>query len=205
MCRGNNKTNIFHEDEDYLFFLELMVKCKIKYQINIHNFVLMTNHFHLLLYCPVANKLNVFVKALNVNYVNYYRKKYSGIGHFMQDRYKSIIIENGQYLWECARYIEYNPVKAGMVSNPANYKWSSFKYYTENFYSDIIDKHPLFSKTFCNVSEYTKFVLNSANEKRSEERIFRDAIYGSLEFRKKMKEIGIIGRWSHKGRPKTEK
>lgn len=209
MCRGNNKFIIFHEVQDYLYFLKLLVKYKNKYLIKIYNFVLMTNHFHFLLFCQKSKFLSQFVKGLNVSYVGYYRKKYSGIGHFMQDRFKSIIVEDGQYLMECARYIEYNPIKAKMVKDLADYEWSSYKYYTEKRFEDVVDENPFYPELFKNAKdkniEYKNYIMKGQDEKRSESRIFRVGVYGSKEFRDKLKEKGIDGKWSHSGRPKGKK
>ena len=73
----------------------------------------MNNHVHLIVESEDGNKLSGFMKRLNVYYVNYYRKKYRGIGHFFQDRFKSFLIQRGRYMLECGRYVELNAVKAG--------------------------------------------------------------------------------------------
>lgn len=207
MCRGNNKQFIFSENNDYLKYLELLEKYKNKYNIIIYNFVLMINHIHLLITCNLGKELSAFMKCLNLSYSTYYRKKSDRIGYFYQGRFKSIIVDSGKYLIECARYIEYNPVKVNICSSPEEYIWSSARYYFFDEYSNIITPNPEIIKLSDNKLErqkiYREFLLKGKEERRSEERLVREAVYGSQNFKKALSKKGIKGNWSHKGRPKS--
>ncbi|MGG0716220.1 transposase [Robertmurraya massiliosenegalensis] len=122
--RGANRQEIFHDDEDRVKFLELLKKYKLKYEMTIYAWCLMSNHVHVLL--KEGNEdISITMKRIGVSYVNYYNWKYLTTGHLFQDRYKSENVEDHQYLLTVVRYIHQNPVKARMVQAPDQWRWSS--------------------------------------------------------------------------------
>ena len=121
MVRGNNRAVIFHDEEDFKFYLELLKENKEKYRLKVFHYVLMNNHVHFIIQALKGKDLSEAIKRINVTYTRYYRKRYKGIGHFFQDRFKSFLIERGRYLLESGRYVELNPVRAGMVCIPEEY------------------------------------------------------------------------------------
>lgn len=125
MCRGNNKQNIFNNDSDKLYYWRLLDGLKDENKINIFHYCIMNNHVHLIVWVSCASKLSKFMKQVNLSYFNYYKKLYGYWGHIWQGRYKSNIIETDSYLLHCGKYIELNPVRAGIVTQPCEYAFSS--------------------------------------------------------------------------------
>jgi len=126
--RGNLKEMIFFEDRDREKFLEILKRTKETFCYLLHAYVLMKNHYHLLLETPQAN-LSRIMQNINTSYTVYVNNKYNRSGHLLQGRYKSILVEKESYLLELGRYIHLNPVRKGLVSYPAEYKWSSYAEY----------------------------------------------------------------------------
>jgi len=129
--RGANRQEIFHEEEDCMFFLDRLERVKKKAGISVYAWCLMSNHIHLLVR-EGNESLSITMKRLGVSYVGFYNWKYQTIGHLFQDRFKSEKVENDSYLLTVVRYIHQNPVKAGMVDHVDEWKWSScLGYYNE--------------------------------------------------------------------------
>lgn len=118
MCRGNNSHDIFIQKEDYLKYLELLEKYKEDHPFDLYHYALMPNHIHFLLKTSKETNFSEFMKRLNLAYFHYYRIKYGWKGHFWQDRFKSKLISQDDYLIQCGKYIELNPVRANIVSDP---------------------------------------------------------------------------------------
>jgi putative transposase len=123
--RGNNRMAIFGENADYEVFLTLLKRAAERYLVAVHAYVLMTNHFHLIATPRTAASLPRAMQQLGVHYVRFYNDKYQRIGTLWNSRYKAIHIQDERYWLTCLRYVEQNPVRAGMVSAAADYRWSS--------------------------------------------------------------------------------
>jgi putative transposase len=134
ITRGANRQEIFHDEEDRIRFLDTLQKYKIKSEIIMYAWCLMGNHVHLLL--KEGNEsISTVMKRIGVSYANYYNWKYKTTGHLFQDRFKSENVETVNYLLTATRYIHQNPVKAGIVAKPHEWKWSSCRgYYGETVY-----------------------------------------------------------------------
>ncbi len=128
MMRGVNKQPIFHEKEDYEYFIYLMGKTKEKSAISLHAFCLLPNHVHLLLR-SLDQKPGEYIKHIGISYAQHYNKVNNRVGHLFQNRYKSEVIDTDEYLMAVTRYIHYNPVKAGLAALPEEYPWSSYPEY----------------------------------------------------------------------------
>lgn len=131
MNRGARKMAIFNEDNERQLFLELLNEIHNKYQIEIHAYCLMGNHYHLLIKTPSAN-LSKAIKYLNGIYVQRYNKVYKTDGPLFRGRFKSIIVDADNYLLRLSRYIHLNPVKNKLTDRAENYKWSSCAAYLGN-------------------------------------------------------------------------
>ena len=142
LSRGNNQQVIFHKDEDYQEFLTILSFYKKKYELEIYHYVLMSNHMHLIVKAPDGKGLSEAMRGIKLRYAQYYRKNYGGIGHLWQERFRNFLIQAGRYLLECGRYIELNPVKAGIVEEPKWYYWSSYRAYGEGEKDYLIDFSP---------------------------------------------------------------
>jgi putative transposase len=146
MSRGANRQEIFHDDEDCQRYLDIIKKYKMKSELRIYAWCLMNNHVHLVV--KEGNEdISLTMKRIGVSYANYYNWKYQTIGHLFQDRFRSENVETDQYLLKVIRYNHQNPVKAGIVQQVVDWRWSSCRsYYYPNPESwDLVD---------------TKFILN---------------------------------------------
>lgn len=132
-CRGNERSRIFKDDADRKEFLSILKDSLEKYMVRLHGYVLMENHFHLILHTPSGN-LNRFAQRFNTAYTVYYNRRHKRVGHLYQGRYKAILVEKDSYLLALSRYIHLNPVKvkkikklpiSGQIEYLRNYQWSS--------------------------------------------------------------------------------
>ena len=137
MLRGINRQDLYHEESDYLFFLErLHLLAHPKNEKNepasplcdIYAYCLMTNHVHVML-ATKEKELSDVVKPLAISYARYYNTKYSRCGYLFQDRFKSEPVDNLNYVVTLFRYIHQNPVKAGIAEAVEEYPWSSWHDY----------------------------------------------------------------------------
>jgi len=126
--RGVEQRVIFKEPADYEYFEELMCFYMKSYGITLHNYSLMSNHYHLLIEITQEN-LSKFMRQLNMNYAIYFNKKYNRTGHLWQGRFKSWYVTDEAYLYTLMCYIEQNPLKANMVRSLEEYPYSSYHYF----------------------------------------------------------------------------
>lgn len=117
IVRGISQQNIFHDEEDFMKYLEMLERVKKKSGFKLYGYCLMGNHVHLLIH-ESQDELSVVMKGLGISYAWWYNWKYKRTGHVFQDRYKSECVEDDTYLLTVIRYIHQNPVKAGMVTKP---------------------------------------------------------------------------------------
>ncbi|MBA4142737.1 MAG: transposase, partial [Nitrosospira sp.] len=126
ILRGNNRSEIFCAEADYRFYLDkLQLACE-KHNCDIHAYVLMTNHVHLLITPHEEQSLSKAMQMLGRYYVQYFNHCYRRTGTLWEGRYKATLIDTEAYLLTCMRYIELNPVRAGMVEHSSEYRWSSY-------------------------------------------------------------------------------
>lgn len=125
--RGNNRQACFFADEDYRFYLDWLAEYAGKIGCHIHAYLLMTNHVHLLVSADRAESPGALMKALGQRYVQYVNRTYRRSGTLWEGRFRSCLIQEENYLLACQRYIELNPVRAGMVEHPGEYRWSSYR------------------------------------------------------------------------------
>ncbi len=126
MQRGHNRNPIFFAEKDYREYLKILKRVAEPYECQIHSYVLMTNHVHLLLTPGRDKSISQLFQALGRLYVTYINKTYKRSGTLWEGRHKGNIIETQTYFLTCMQYIELNPVRAGMVKHPADYPWSSY-------------------------------------------------------------------------------
>lgn len=126
--RGNERKEIFLDEEDRLKFLAILEDYHDRYGILIHSYVLMDNHYHLILETPKGNLVQV-MQGINGGYTGYFNRRYKRFGHLFQGRYKGILVDKDNYLVGLSRYVHLNPVRALMVNRPEEYKWSSYPGY----------------------------------------------------------------------------
>lgn len=124
--RGNNRQACFFADEDYLIFLDHLAQIAKRFRCALHAYVLMTNHFHLLLSSELAAGPSLLMKFLGQRYVQYANRAYKRTGSLWEGRFRSSLVQTDRYVLGCYRYIEMNPVRPNMVNHPAEYPWSSY-------------------------------------------------------------------------------
>ncbi len=123
--RGNNRATVFFDDEDYWFYINTLKRYCQKYKLEIWAYCLMGNHVHLLAVPREETSLAKGIGLSNMVYTQYLNHRHGNSGRVWQNRFFSCAVEKDMYLWSVARYIETNPVKAGMLERAEEYNWSS--------------------------------------------------------------------------------
>lgn len=178
--RGISRSALFRCEEDFMMFLELIKRYKKEIGFSLFHYVLMENHVHLLLKIDKAKDLARLIKSLTLSYTSRYHFKYKTSGYLWQGRYKSMVIGEDAYLLKCGCYIERNPVKAGLVKDPADYPWTSYRTYASGEENPIIDLNPAYLALSDDIETrrkiYIEYVLSSIDK----EYVFKDlSIFGS--------------------------
>jgi len=211
MTRGNNRQKVFKDDEDYSRHLEILQQYRQKYKFKLYHYVLMSNHVHLVLQpSDHGGALSEIMKGINLSYAYHYKKKYKHIGHFWQDRYKSIIVSKDEYLIACGSYVELNPVRANMVKDPKEHPWSSYNWYAYGKDDLLLDKQPAYLNFGRNAGErqqkYRQFVKGMLKEKKAMKgEMDRKLVYGSTDFIGMLSnKHTITGELRAQGRPKKQ-
>jgi putative transposase len=124
--RGNNKQSCFMTDEDRREYLQRLAAASSRYAVAIHAYVLMTNHVHLLLTPASPEGAGKLMQSVGGGYVRSFNARHARTGTLWDGRYFSSLVGADAYLWNCHRYIELNPVRAGLVQRPGAYRWSSY-------------------------------------------------------------------------------
>ena len=125
--RGNNRQICFGSNKDMAAYAHWLHEASLRYGVSIHSWVFMTNHIHLLLTPNEDNSISGCMQYLGRHYVRYFNQQYVRTGTLFEGRFKSCPVQNETYFLACQRYIELNPVRAGMVKDPADYVWSSYQ------------------------------------------------------------------------------
>ena len=124
--RGNNRSVCFYAEQDYQFYLHTLKEFADKFGCALHAYVLMTNHVHLLVTPERTDSAGLLMKHLGQRYVQYVNRTYRRSGTLWEGRFRSCLTQSEDYVLACYRYIELNPVRAGMVMKPEDYRWSSY-------------------------------------------------------------------------------
>ena len=125
--RGNNRQAIFAAEADYAFFRDALVEAANKHGLAIHAYVWMTNHVHLLATPAFDDSISKTFQSVGRRYVQYFNYSYKRSGTLWEGRYRATVVDSERYLLTLMRYIELNPVRAGMVAVPQDYPWSSYR------------------------------------------------------------------------------
>jgi len=144
ILRGIDRGAIFFADDDYRHFLAKLSEVGTAEAIDVHAYVLMTNHVHLLMTAKSDNGISALMKGLGQRYVQYVNRIYHRTGALFEGRFRPSLVEEDTYLLACQRYIELNPVRAGMVETPADYLWSSYRTNALGAEDPVVSPHPLY-------------------------------------------------------------
>jgi putative transposase len=179
LSRGNEQKDIFYDDQDRLLFLSTIGEMSERFEIDVFAYVLMGNHYHMLLKTNRAN-LSKSMQWLGVTYTRRFNLRHFRSGHLFQGRYKSIIVQNDSYLMRLSCYIHRNPLRAGIVNRLADYRWSSYKAYA---YGDkapdwLITKQ-IFSQ-FKGVEQHIAYREKVQRYAKEEKKLLEDLRYGMI-------------------------
>jgi putative transposase len=144
ILRGNDRQDIFRNTGDYQRMLDLFEQHSREQGVDIHAYVLMTNHLHLLLTPQQEQGLPKMMQAVGRSYVQIFNKVHGRTGTLWEGRYRSTLIQTERYLLACMAYIDLNPVRAHMVAQPEDYVWSSFGHYAGRRNDRLITPHTLY-------------------------------------------------------------
>ncbi|MFQ6082960.1 MAG: transposase [Candidatus Aminicenantia bacterium] len=192
--RGNEKRVIFKDNRDREKMVTYLKESKEKFSIIIYCYVLMDNHFHLLIETAKPN-LSKVMHWILTGYTVYFNKRHRRTGHLFQGRYKSLLVDKVNYLLELSRYIHLNPVRAKITEKPENYLWSSYREYIGLRKSSIANSKWLLKEFSSKAKEaskrYKEFVEEGIKTELSDpkKQSFAQAILGKEEFVKKVKKI----------------
>ncbi|TSA21565.1 MAG: transposase [Betaproteobacteria bacterium] len=164
--RGNNRQACFFADADYVLYLDWLTEYADKFGGHVHAYVLMTNHVHLLVSADRAETPGLMMKALGQRYVQHINRVYRRSGSLWEGRFRSCLVQDDAYLLACQRYIELNPVRAGMVSHPVDYRWSSYHANARGKEDSLIRHHPI----------YAAMGLDAPSRQAAYAALFRDAL-----------------------------
>ena len=196
--RGHNRQPIFGADTDLAFFKQCLIHAARANGVAIHAYALMTNHVHLLATPGLAVSLPRMMQAVGRVYVKYFNGLYNRTGTLWEGRYKAAIVDDDRYLLTCMRYIELNPVRAGIVQKPGEYPWSSFRGNAGSARDALISPHMLYWELGGNAearqASYRALFCSAVSAE--DLNIIRDSTQhgwalGSMAFRQK---IGALGR-----------
>jgi putative transposase len=210
ILRGIDRAAIFYGVGDYIVLLDLLAERAGAESVRVHAYVLMTNHVHLLMTPATEQGPSLLMKGLGQRYVQYINRTYRRTGTLFEGRFRSSLIEADNYLLACQRYIELNPVRAGMVQAPGDYTWSSYRCNALGRADPVVAPHPI----YCGLAESKEArracyrILFADEIPEADLTAIRDAtnggfVLGSERFQRQI--AAMVGRraWPGKsGRPK---
>ncbi len=142
--RGNNRQAIFTCDDDLAAYAHWLAEGAERFGVSVHGWVFMTNHVHLLATPSHDESLSRLMQFLGRLYVRHFNYRYTRSGTLFEGRFKTCIVQEDRYMLACLRYIELNPVRAGMVGDPGDYRWSSFRAHAFGIRASLWSPHKLY-------------------------------------------------------------
>jgi putative transposase len=209
--RGNNRAPVFTSVTDRLFYLHCLEDASRVHDVSIHAYVLMDNHVHLLASPGHVQALPRMMQMLGRRYVGWFNFLHQRTGTLWEGRYKATLIDTDAYLFSCLRYIELNPVRAGIVSSPSDYRWSSHRANGYGARDPVVTAHPSFLASASTDDERRDAFRRTFGQPMPAQTVsaIRDATQfewalGSEAFRERIASMtGRRGERLRKGRPRT--
>lgn len=143
--RGINRSTLFTDYEDYMVFRDWLADACLRHACFIHAYVFMTNHVHLVMTPSTNSGIGKVMQSVGRRYVQHFNRRQRRTGGLWEGRYRATLIDTDRYLLTCYRYVELNPVRAGMVSYPAQYSWSSYRCNALGHEDSLVTMHDSFS------------------------------------------------------------
>lgn len=142
--RGNNRSAFFSDLNDRLVFSEWLADACERHDCDIHAYVFMTNHLHLVLTPWSEGAVGKVMQSVGRRYVQYFNRKQQRTGGLWEGRYRATLVDTDRYLLACYLYVEMNPVRAGLVADPAQYRWSSYRCNAQGHADPLVTVHELY-------------------------------------------------------------
>jgi len=139
--RGHNRQNCFHSEQDFATYASILRTAVQRWNVAVHAWVFMSNHVHLLVTPVDDGAVSRLMHQLAGSYVRYYNTRHGRSGTLWEGRFRSCLVQDDEYLLQCYRYIELNPVRAGMVQHPGEYPWSSHRSNALGVRSSLLTPH----------------------------------------------------------------
>jgi putative transposase len=205
--RGNNRQPCFFCDRDFRYYLRCLRELSREHDCQVHAYVLMTNHVHLLVTPTRSGSLARMMQSLGARYVRYINASRERTGTLWEGRYKACPVDSDRYALACIRYIELNPVRAGMVERPESYRWSSFRCNALGEKDGLITTHPslgiLAHEAGQQARRYREFVADGIADqelKAIRQHSARQRALGTLDFQEQVESAtGQVARILRRG------
>lgn len=199
--RGNGGNKVFHKDQDYKSFIKLMANAQSRKRLKILAYCIMPNHFHMLLMPVKGRDLSQWMQWLLTSHVRRYHRHYRSIGHVWQGRFKSFIVQEDDHLLTVIRYIERNPVRAGLAGAAKEWRWSSHRRRSHSNTGLLLSELPLELPR-----DWQKYVDTPITDKELEKirlSVKRQSPYGDPDWQKLVcKNHGLESTMNSMGRPR---
>ncbi|MBT9131290.1 MAG: hypothetical protein DDT41_01595 [candidate division WS2 bacterium] len=198
--RGNGRQEIFHKEQDYKVFIELIKEAKERYPMRLYAYCLMSNHYHIVLMPEKAEYLSKWMQWLMTSHVRRYHRHHGTSGHVWQGRYKSFIIQEDVHLLMVLRYVEGNPIRAELVNSAKEWLWSSHRERITGSPYQLINEIPVqIPNTW---GSYVDELQTERELERLREGVNRQSPYGTLEWQAQVsKRLGLESTIRPRGRP----
>ena len=164
--RGNNREDIFHCESDFRYLWRSLKDASAHFEVDINAYVFMTNHVHLILTPGDRGSVSRMMHWTARRYAGYFNQRYGRTGHCWGGRFRSFLITEERYLLECHRYLDMNPVRAGLVRHPADYAWTSHRFYAFGEMNELVTPH----------SALQELGIDEATRRMSYHALFRDVL-----------------------------
>ncbi|NOZ25656.1 MAG: transposase [Nitrospirae bacterium] len=200
--RGNGRQRVFHRSRDYRTFVELMMDAKARYSVKVFAFCLMPDHFHMILMPTKAEDLSKWMQWLMTSHVRRYHRDNGTSGHVWQGRYKSFVVQSGEHLLTGLKYVEANPVRAGLVKSAKEWLWSSHRSVIGDGMRMLLDRAPVALPP-----DWDRYVDEPLTEdvlERIRMSVRRQSPYGDARWQMEIvRKLGLESTLRPRGRPST--
>lgn len=208
VVRGNNRQPIFMSEGDRLFFHRTLVDAARRFGAAVHAYVFMPNHVHMLVTGRAPDSVSKAIQSVGRRYVAYFNFLHRRTGTLWEGRFHSSLVDADRYFFACQRYIEMNPVRAGLCGHPSEFPWSSYRHYAEHAADDLITPHAIHATFGCADRDAYRRIFDQEATPRTLEAI-RDAVrhgwaLGDAGFRERLaaESSRRSARITRVGRPK---
>jgi putative transposase len=202
--RGHNRETLFHDDDDRTRFLALVSRYRDRFAFRLSHYCLMGNHFHLLVQFGDPRQLSRCLAGMLLAYVRYANRRHGFVGHLFQGRFKSPAIEAEVYLLSCGRYIERNPLEAGLVAESWAYPWSSCRAYALGQADPLLARNPWYEELSPDPEQrcrlWREFLVGSDPKEEAVRQ--GDWVIGGARFRQRMQRLAARPAPRGRGRPR---